>query len=76
MKFTTQLSNNHVIKKEQIKCKIIKSGPSKAPFLFTFNNLNKKKDALYKDLLESILNICMKIPNGVLLAFPSFRLLN
>lgn len=74
MKFATKLTNKHVIKQEQINCKVVSYGPSKVPFLFTFDNINKNKDLLYRDLIDSIINISKRIPNGVLLVFPSFRL--
>lgn len=76
MRFPIKLTNKHVINSEQIKCKIINSGPNKVNFVFTFDNMRNNKDDLYKDLIESLIILCRQVPHGVLLVFPSFRLQN
>jgi Rad3-related DNA helicase len=43
-------------------------------FNLTYDNLSKNGEQIYKDLIETVLQICTKVPNGVLLVFPSFRL--
>lgn len=43
VKFPCQLLNSHVIKPSQIEGNIIKAGPLKTRFTFTFDNLSKNK---------------------------------
>lgn len=43
VKFPCQLLNQHVIKPTQILGNIIKSGPLKTRFTFTFDNLSKNR---------------------------------
>jgi|LakMenEpi03Aug12_release.lakeMendotaPanAssembly.Ray.scaffolds.fasta_scaffold3661185_1 hypothetical protein len=61
MKFPVKLTNKHVINREQIKCKIINSGPNKVPFLFTYDNMSKNKADLYRDLIETLIIVCKQI---------------
>jgi len=68
--------NSHVIKKDQIRSKIVLAGPSETPFNLTFDSLSRNRDKIFKDLIHTIIQICSKVPNGVLLVFPSFRLQN
>lgn len=74
IKFKYKLTNNHVIKKEQISSRILCCGPSETAFTFTYDNMNRNKDAIYKDLIETLIQICSFVPNGILLVFPSFRM--
>jgi Rad3-related DNA helicase len=74
LKFTKQLVNKHVIKDEQISAKIIKAGPSKVRFTFTYDNLSKNRTEIFKDLIEFLVQACSQIPNGILLIFPSFKI--
>jgi regulator of telomere elongation helicase 1 len=74
LKFTNQLTNGHVISEEQIAARVIKAGPSKVRFTFTFDNLSKNRNEIYKDLIEFIIQAASRIPNGILLVFPSFKI--
>lgn len=74
IKFPNQLLNKHVIKDEQIRAKVIRSGLSKNKFTFTYENLNKNRSAIFRDLIDFMIGTCARIPNGVLLVFPSFKI--
>lgn len=52
IKFGSQLSNKHVITPQQIAAKVIKNGPAKTRFTFTFENMNKNKNEIYRDLID------------------------
>lgn len=68
--------NKHVISKEQIVARVIKAGASKVKFTFTFDNLSRNKTEIFKDLIEFLIQVSGKIPNGILLVFPSFKVQN
>lgn len=76
VKFKYKLNNSHVISKEQISSRILCCGPSETSFTFTYDNMNRNKDAIYRDLIETLIQICSFVPNGILLVFPSFRMQN
>ena len=64
-----------MIDEEQIKTKVISSGPGPKdiPFNFSFDSVSRNKDIIYKELLDTIIDISSVVPNGILLVFPSFR---
>ena len=47
MDFEYQLSNKHVIKAEQLKLMIMKTGTKNLPFNFTYRSMNENKEAIY-----------------------------
>lgn len=53
---------------------MIKSGPSKTRFTFTYDNLSKNRNEIYRDLIEFLIQAASRIPNGILLVFPSFKI--
>lgn len=63
-----------MIDKDQLSAKVLCSGPSEFPFSFTFDNLNKNGERIYSDLIETLIQISSKIPNGILMVFSSFRM--
>jgi Rad3-related DNA helicase len=63
-----------VIKDEQIMAKVIRSGGSANKFTFTYDNLNRNRSAIFKDLIDFLIQTCAGIPNGILLVFPSFKI--
>jgi Rad3-related DNA helicase len=69
-----QLSNKHVISPEQIAARVIKSGPGKTRFTFTYDNLSKNRVDVYKDFIDFLVQAAQRIPNGILLVFPSFKI--
>lgn len=56
--------------------KIITTGPSDVRLNFSYDSINKNKDKIFRDLIEFIINISQRIPNGILIVFPSFRIQN
>jgi Rad3-related DNA helicase len=73
MTFEQKLVNKHVIQKNQLNAKVLCQGPSDISFNFTFDNLSKNREKIYRDLIETLIETCSHIPNGILLVFPSFR---
>ena len=72
--FKEQLINDHVIQSEQLMARIIRTGTSNAPLNFSYENLSKNKDKVFKDLVEFVIEVSSRVPNGILLVFPSFKI--
>ena len=67
-------SFRHLIIPENCLGLICANGPSGIPFKFIQSN--KDDLALFKELAQLIINVCHIVPNGVVIFFPSFQLLD
>lgn len=68
------LENKHVITKEQVFVSVIRSGPDNEPLISTFKN--RGNDAYLTSLGRTIANFARIIPEGLLVFFPSYTVLN
>ena len=64
-------SCSHVMPKENLMAISLSSGPSNQKFNFNFQNRNNPQ--LINDLGSCIANICMVVPDGVVVFFPSYH---
>ena len=69
-----RLENPHVIKKSQVLAKIISSGPDGTPLNCNFKNRDDPK--YLKSLALTIKTVAARVPNGLLVFFPSYVLMN
>jgi regulator of telomere elongation helicase 1 len=69
-----QLENGHIVKPSQVFCKIISNGPDGTPLNAGFHNRENLK--YYQSLAYTIKTIATKTPNGLLIFFPSYILMN
>ncbi|KAG1696128.1 Regulator of telomere elongation helicase 1 [Nymphon striatum] len=71
--FPVQLENPHVVESNQIWSGVVHSGPDRVTLNSTFKNRNSK-EYLYS-LGRSIMNISRIVPGGVLVFFPSYKVM-
>ncbi|KAG5673468.1 hypothetical protein PVAND_003513 [Polypedilum vanderplanki] len=69
-----RLENPHIIKPSQVLVKIINNGPDKEPLTGSYDN--RENQAYLKSMGMTIVGLCRVIPNGVLVFFPSYPLMN
>ncbi|CAG9806552.1 unnamed protein product [Chironomus riparius] len=69
-----RLENPHIIKSNQVMVKIINAGPDKEPLCGTYDNRDNPK--YIKSMGMTILGISRVTPNGVLVFFPSYPMMN
>ncbi len=55
---------------------VISSGVNGTLFDLRYNNLKDNREAIFNDLMRTIEVIIGNIPNGVLIIFPSYKMLN
>jgi len=72
--FEIKLENVHFIHDEQMLSGIMLRGPSKNTFNFSYNRRSDLHQI--KDLGTAITNIATLVPNGLLVFFSSYRLLD
>ena len=73
--FPVQFINNHVVDvKSNLLAAILLKGPTGQPFNFGFQN--KDNMSVYNEIGQSLLLLCQKIPNGVLVVFSSTQVLH
>ncbi|KAL3265782.1 hypothetical protein HHI36_009980 [Cryptolaemus montrouzieri] len=68
------LENSHVIKDNQICVRIISNGPDNEKLSCTYHN--RGNENYMRSLGSTIMNITRLIPNGLLIFFPSYPILN
>lgn len=68
------LENQHVVTNQQICVKILGTGPDGVPLHSGYENRNN--DKYINSLGMAIFNISRQIPNGLLVFFPSYALMN
>lgn len=69
-----QLENPHIIKSSQVMAKIISNGPDGTPLNANFNNRDNPK--FIHSLGLTIKTVATYTPNGLLVFFPSYGLMN
>lgn len=73
--FPWQLENPHVINPKQVMVSILSQGLKKRSFDFSWKN-NKDHEEMLWDLGHTLCQLSEKTPGGILLFFPSYRLMN
>ncbi|XP_037938569.1 regulator of telomere elongation helicase 1 homolog [Teleopsis dalmanni] len=68
------LENPHIVNKSQVYVKIIGTGPDREQLISNFANRNNPK--YISSLGQTILNVSRIVPDGLLVFFPSYPLLN
>ncbi|XP_058062041.1 LOW QUALITY PROTEIN: regulator of telomere elongation helicase 1 homolog [Anopheles bellator] len=68
------LENPHIIDRNQVLVKVVSQGPDKVMLNSSYNNRNNPDYIL--SLGRTVLACCPVIPNGLLVFFPSYTLLN
>ncbi|XP_052867380.1 regulator of telomere elongation helicase 1 homolog [Anopheles cruzii] len=68
------LENPHIIDRNQVLVKVVSQGPDKVTLNSSYNNRNNPEYVL--SLGRTVLACCPVIPNGLLVFFPSYTLLN
>lgn len=74
IKIDQQLENPHIIKESQVAVKIVSAGPDKEPLDSSYQNRDNPK--YMKSLGLTIQALCRITPNGVLIFFSSYTLMN
>lgn len=74
IKIDQQLENPHIIKPSQVLVKIVNVGPDKEPLNGSYDNRDNLK--YLKSLGMTIQGISRVTPNGILVFFPSYPLMN
>uniref|UniRef100_A0A1B0FG92 Regulator of telomere elongation helicase 1 homolog n=1 Tax=Glossina morsitans morsitans TaxID=37546 RepID=A0A1B0FG92_GLOMM len=69
-----QLENPHIVSQSQVYVKIIGAGPDREPLMSNFQNRDNPK--YISSLGSTILNVARIVPDGLLVFFPSYPLLN
>lgn len=71
--FPIRLESHHVIGSDQLFCRVLTNGPSNTVLNSSYANRNTAK---YKNELAAlVLNLCIMVPEGVLVFFPSYTVL-
>lgn len=68
-----QVTSGHVVPSENVHCTTLSQGPSGKEFKFTFDNQSNFE--MIDDLGRTVLNTCNIIPNGLVVFFQSYRVL-
>lgn len=71
--FEQRIENLHVISNEQVSINVLRKGVKNQPFNFTFKN--RDNEEAFIDLGHTVSEICNLTPGGVLIFFPSYRLM-
>ena len=73
VKFEYKLENSHVIDPKQVFLSILSKGKDNIPFNFSYQN--RDNQMMWRDLGNSVIRIAEKTPGGILMFFPSYRVL-
>ncbi|CAD7091451.1 unnamed protein product [Hermetia illucens] len=71
---SVRLENPHIVSKSQVYVKIVPFGPDKEPLISNYHNRDNVK--YLSSLGRTILSFCPIIPDGLLIFFPSYPLMN
>ncbi|CEL98142.1 unnamed protein product [Vitrella brassicaformis CCMP3155] len=74
VKFGVRLENAHVVGASQLTCGILKRGPI-GPNL-NFNKDHRDNSEMLQGFGRGVVQVCRKVPDGVLLVFPSYALMD
>ena len=71
--FKKQLENPHVISSKQVFISVVAEGHNKTPFNFSYQNRDNM--LVFRELGETVRRVAEVTPGGVLIFFPSYRVL-
>ena len=74
MEFKQKLENPHVIIIDQVNISILKRGLGSSEFKFDFQSRDNHE--MIDDLALTIAMMSSRVPGGILIFFPSYRLMN
>lgn len=76
LEFKVQIANKHVIDRSQLHLGVVcKSIGNESQFEFSYESLQKNK-GIYTSLLKTIVYFAEEVPNGLLVIFPSYKVIN
>ncbi|XP_046686834.1 LOW QUALITY PROTEIN: regulator of telomere elongation helicase 1 homolog, partial [Homalodisca vitripennis] len=70
-----QLENPHIIEPSQISVNVLNKGPTGEKLISTFANRSGESKKYLGDLGRMLTNFCRVVPDGVLMFFPSYPLM-
>ena len=71
--FNQRLENSHVINPKQVMISVLTQGINKNGFNFNYNN--RDNTAMFADLGKTLCQLATRVPGGILLFFPSYRIM-
>jgi len=74
MEFKQKLENPHVISTDQVNISILKRGLGSSEFKFDYQSRDNHE--MIDDLSTTIGKISSRVPGGILMFFPSYKLMN
>lgn len=74
IEFKQKLENPHVINTEQVNISILRRGLGSSEFKFDYQSRDNHE--MIDDLSSTIAKLCTRVPGGILIFFPSYKLLN
>ena len=74
MEFKHKLENPHVISPDQVNISILKTGISSSEFKFDYQT--RENFEMHDDLAQTIAKVASRVPGGLLIFFPSYKLMN
>ncbi len=74
VEFRLKLENPHVISPEQVNISILKNGVDSSEFKFDYQNRDNTE--MVDDLAVTIAKLASRVPGGILIFFPSYKLMN
>ena len=75
VEFKHQLENPHVISPNQVSISVVPKGPSGQRLEFSYNTLRNSKKEILLAAGQTLIQICKHTPSGILVFFPSYRLM-
>lgn len=80
--FNQRLENPHVIAPDQVSINILTRGPknnntvsAQGDLIFNFSYQNRDNEGVLYDLGRSVLRVAESTPGGILIFFPSYRVM-
>jgi len=74
MEFKHKLENPHVISADQVNISILRNGIQSSEFKFDYQT--RENFEMHDDLASTIAKIASRVPGGLLIFFPSYKLMN
>ena len=74
IEFAQKLENPHVISPDQVNISILRRGVGSSEFKFDYQSRDNHE--MIDDLANTIGSIAQRVPGGILIFFPSYRLMN
>ena len=69
-----KLQNSHIIEQDQLHMATICKTPQGNPMNFSYNDI-RKNNTIFRELVQTMLRLFSHIQNGVLVIFPSYRII-